>query len=168
MFGLFVPSCPVDLGMKTWIERRMLWFVGRFGAERLRSAQVVTPTTEFLPDAYTPTKTGVRACLDRMCGYMEIKHSEVALEILPDDLMPGAAGLYERRASGHVCIAESQLADPPQLIATVVHELAHDILLRGQHMTGTEPDHEYTTDLLPVFLGVGIFGANATVRTASG
>ncbi len=52
---------------------------------------------------------------------------------------------------------------PAQLLATLAHEVAHDILLGGGHLTGDEPDHETTTDLLPAFLGVGVFGANATL-----
>ena len=164
MFGLFTPKCPLDLAEKTWIERRMLWFAERFGAHRMRNARVVLPTAEFLPDAYTGDYASVRRCLDRMCGYMGIDPEGIALELLPDRLMPDASGLYEMRAKGHIFIAESRLADPPGLIATIVHELAHEILLRGGHLTGHEPDHETTTDLLPVFLGTGIFAANATIR----
>lgn len=168
MFGLFTPSCPIDLESKVWIERRMLWFVSRFGARRLLDAKVVEPTREFLPDEYTPDYEGARRVQDRMCGYLGIAPEAVTLEVLPDHLMPAAAGLYEKREQGHIRIAESQLANPPRLIATVIHELAHEILLRGEHLTGLEPEHEQTTDLLPVFLGAGIFGANATLQDSSG
>jgi hypothetical protein len=69
---------------------------------------------------------------------------------------------------GNICVAHSQLADPTRLLATQAHQLAHEILLRGGHLTGSEPNHEQVTDLLPAFLGVGIFGANATLRDSSG
>ncbi len=168
MFGLFTPKCPLPTAEKTWIERRMLWFAERFGAHRMRNARVVLPTAEFLPDSYTGSPADVRRCFDRMCGYMSVDPEGVVLELLPDHLMPDAAGLYEMRTKGHIFIAESQTADPPGLIATIVHELAHEILLRGGHLTGHEPDHETTTDLLPVFLGTGVFAANATIRDSSG
>lgn len=79
--------------------------------------------------------------------------------------MPGAVGLYEQRARSVILVARSQLADPAWLLATLAHELAHELLLKGGHLTADAPDHELVTDLLPVFLGVGVFGANATVRS---
>jgi hypothetical protein len=167
MFGLFTPSCPVELPTKTWVERRMLWLAERLGIHRLANCQVVTPTDEFFPDRYDADYPSVRLCLDRMCGYMGVDPGAITLEVLPDEALPNAAGLYEMRTRGNVCIAQSQLADPARLMATLAHEIAHEILLRGAHLTGTESDHEYITDLLTAFLGVGIFGANATIRTSS-
>lgn len=164
MFGLFTPSCPLDLASKTWVERRMLWFAERFGTDRFRNARVVTPTDEFFPDKYTGDIASVRRYLDRMCGYMGVDPATITVELLPDEAMPGAAGLYEMRARGHIRVADSQVGDPTRLLATLAHELAHEILLRGGHLSGTEADHETTTDLLPVFLGVGIFAANGTIR----
>ena len=49
-------------------------------------------------------------------------------------------------------------------MATIAHELAHDILLGGGLITRQEEDHEHLTDLVPVFLGLGVFAANAPVR----
>lgn len=164
MFGLFNTSCPLELGQKTWTERRMLWLAEQLGAHRLHNATVVTPTDEFFPDRYDADYPSARKCLDRMCGYMGVDSGAVELEIASADAMPGAAGLYHMRAQGHIFVADTQLADPTRLLATLAHELAHEILLRGGHLTGQEPDHEQVTDLLPVFLGAGIFGANATIR----
>ena len=81
MFGLFTPSCPLDLLTKTWVERRMLWFVERFGADRLRNARVVTPTDEFFPDKYTGDIASVRRCLDRLCDYMSIDPATITVEV---------------------------------------------------------------------------------------
>ncbi len=164
MFGLFTPSRPLDLASKTWVERRMLWFAERFGTDRFRNARVVTPTDEFFPDRYTGDIASVRRCLDRMCGYIGVDPAAITVELLPDEAMPGAAGLYEMRARGHIRVADSQVGDPTRLLATLAHEIAHEILLRGGHLTGAEADHETTTDLLPAFLGVGIFAANGTIR----
>ena len=81
--------------------------------------------------------------------------------------MPGAAGLYEIQARSNVCVARSRLDALPQLLATLAHELAHELLLKGGHLTQETADHEHVTDLLPVFLGTGVFLANATVQSAS-
>lgn len=133
--------------------------------DRLRNATVILPTDEFFPDRYTPDDDGCRACLHRMCGYMGVDPNSVHLQIVDDELMPDAAGLYQMREQSIISIARSQLADPTRLMATVAHELAHELLLKGGHLTGDEPDHEQLTDVLPVFLGVGIFAANATLKT---
>ncbi len=165
MFGWFAPKCPVDTRTKAWVESRMLWLADRFGLDRLRAAAVVLPTDEFFPDRYTPDETGCRGCLLRMCGYMGVAPESVHLQIVDDDEMPDAAGLYQMRERSVIWIARTQLDDPMRLMATVAHELAHELLLKGGHLSGDEPDHEETTDLLPVFLGTGIFAANATLKT---
>jgi hypothetical protein len=164
MLGLFAPRCPVETQTKAWVERRMRWLAGRFGVGRLRSARVVLPTNEFFPDSYDGSEAAARDCFARMCGYMGVDPGSVALEVVDDRHMPGAAGLYEQKIRSNVYVARSQLESPPRLLATLAHELAHEMLLNGGHLTAAEADHEQVTDLLPVFLGVGIFLANATVQ----
>ena len=50
------------------------------------------------------------------------------------------------------------------MVATIAHELGHLILLGDGHIDRSTPDHEPMTDLLTVFLGPGIFGANSAAR----
>jgi hypothetical protein len=167
MFAWFGPRCPLATGEKAWVEWRMRWLADRFGLDRLRTARVVLPTEEFFPARLAGDQAGARECLDRMCGYMGVDPTAVTLEVVADDDMPGAAGLYQMRTRSAICVAESQLTSPPQLLATLAHELAHEILLKGGYLTQATADHEQVTDLLPVILGTGIFVANATVQFAS-
>ena len=52
--------------------------------------------------------------------------------------------------------------DPMVLIATLAHELAHYELANiADEPPGGEDGHEPATDLLAVYLGFGIFGANS-------
>ena len=84
----------------------------------------------------------------------------------------GSAGLYvgndSTDANGNpraaIGIEVSQLADPVCLVATLAHELGHEILLGRGLVTADQQDHEPLTDLLTVFLGLGVFTANATIR----
>jgi len=46
----------------------------------------------------------------------------------------------------------------------MAHELGHVILLGGNLLDPQTPDHEPMTDLLTVFLGLGIFTANSAAR----
>jgi hypothetical protein len=49
-------------------------------------------------------------------------------------------------------------------VATIAHELGHVILLGRGLMSPKTSDHEPMTDLLSVFLGLGIFNANSANR----
>jgi hypothetical protein len=49
-------------------------------------------------------------------------------------------------------------------VATLAHELGHVILLGGKLLDPKTPDMEPLTDLLTVYLGMGIFNANAAFR----
>jgi hypothetical protein len=50
------------------------------------------------------------------------------------------------------------------LVATIAHELGHVILLGDNLMSPKISDHEPMTDLLTVFLGLGVFTANSAGR----
>lgn len=172
MFGLFVPTCPVNTSEKAWVERRMRWLADRLGIDRMLDAPVVLPTDEFFPDPYRHDEASARACLDRVCRYMKVDPRTLTLTIVPDQALPGAAGQYERgvkkpflarRERSTVLVAASQLSDPASLLATLAHEVGHEILIGGELLTPDIHDHEEITDLLTVFLGVGVFNANATV-----
>lgn len=163
MLGWLFPRCPVDTGCQVWVERRMIWLAHRFGIDRLRKAEVILPTDEQLPTSYEPNEANAQVCFDFICRRMGIDPSGVTLEIVDAERMPGAAGLYQRSENSNIIIAKEQLEQPPRLLATIAHELAHELLLKGGHLTLETRDHEYITDLLPVFLGLGIFMANATV-----
>ena len=101
----------------------MLWLADRFGIERMRNARVIEPTSEFFPNYYSGSEDDARKCFRRMCGYMQIDPDTLEMVIGTDEEMEDAAGLYERRERSRIWIRESQLADPPSLLATIAHEL---------------------------------------------
>jgi hypothetical protein len=82
----------------------------------------------------------------------------------------GAAGLYMNEGGAQeshcarIGISTAQLGDPLSLVATLAHEIGHEILIGQNRITSDESDHEPLTDLLTVFLGMGIFNGNATIR----
>lgn len=168
MFGLFAAVCPLGTNEKVWVERRMLWFANQFGIERMRNARVILPTDEFFPDPYEADFFSARKCLDRMCAYMGVDPATITLEVMEDEQMIGATGLYEIGEQSNICIAMKQLEYPDKLMKTLAHELAHELLLKIKRLAPDTSDHEQMTDLLPVFLGTGIFIANATITSTSG
>src|SRR5262249_54398499 len=56
------------------------------------------------------------------------------------------------------------LDDPLAMVATMAHELGHVLLLGQGRVSADVEDHEPLTDLLTVFLGLGIFTANSVLR----
>jgi hypothetical protein len=77
-----------------------------------------------------------------------------------------AVGLYHHNLEEkpHISINESQLKDPMGLVATLAHEIGHIILLRPGLVDRADPHMEPLNDLLTVFLGFGVFTANAAFR----
>lgn len=53
------------------------------------------------------------------------------------------------------------------MIGTLSHEIGHVILLGEGRISPDEPDHEELTDLLTVFMGLGIFSANSVVHESN-
>ena len=146
----------------------MAWLTDQFGRDRLRDADIILPTEDYFPDAYDATEDDVRAILDRVCGYMEVDPEKVSLHFY-QDRNPIAenrtAGVYQGgEGVDKVWIEYANLADPLGLVATMAHELGQVLLLSLGKISPEEEDHEPLTDLLTVFLGLGVFTANSVIR----
>jgi Pentapeptide repeats (8 copies) len=166
-------ECPVDPPTRQWIEHRWAWLLDEFGAARLRSGQVILPTAEFFPDEFSETVEGARALLGRVCGYMDIDPQAVELILYQENRSlvdsagqhQGTAGLYEEQnGKSRIWIEHTNIVDPLALVATMTHELAHVHLLGQGRITRDVGDHEPLTDLLTVFLGMGVITANSVIR----
>jgi hypothetical protein len=187
----FSPKLPISEEDRQWVDGGFKRLEKLLGRRRMLEARVITPTAEDFPDPYDKSSEAVEKLFSRVCLYMKVERSEIEFEIFADEteelraLLPSwsssggkrAAGLYmhamEERSSeesgatkttGIVAIRSSQLKDPLSLVATIAHELGHVILLGGGLMSPKTPDHEPMTDLLTVFLGLGIFTANSAGR----
>jgi hypothetical protein len=179
MFG-FRPRLPIAEEERLWVDEGLRRLSRMLGASRMQNAKVVLPTDEFFPDPYAPNEAGVEALFCRICGYMGVPRSHVELAIIPDtselvEMLPehsyqpdGPAGLhYGKRCEGEhplVAVRASLLKDPLTVVATLAHELGHVILLDGGRLDRDDEDMEPLTDLATVYLGMGVFTANAARR----
>ena len=171
----FAPKCPVEAEDKAWIEESMLWLIEEFGADTLLNAAVVLPTDEFFPDEFSGDEDDVPALVNRVCAYMNVDPERVELDIFTDHPasaareLPASEGSYngalghyrKRRGKFVVSLESSQIRDPTCAIATIAHELGHVRLLGEDRVSTNDEDHETLTDLLTVFLGMGVFTANS-------
>lgn len=156
----------------------MLWLIEEFGRDAILNATVALPTDEFFPDEFSEEEEDVRALIDRVCGYMGVDPERVELEFFTDEnsgarsYLPfdeyardGVAGHYRKRRDKFLInIESSQLTDPMFLVATSAHELGHVRLLGEGRVSANFEDHEPLTDLLTVFLGMGVFTGNSVFR----
>ena len=109
---------------------------------------------------------------DRFKLFLYTDASEVPLGLPGHTRSSGSAGLYVAEAGtdsrgnprAAIGVAATQMNDPISLVATLAHEVGHEILLGQGRVSPEQSDHEPLTDLLTVFLGMGIFTANATIR----
>jgi len=188
MFG-FSPRLPISDEERQWVDEGFKRMEKLLGRRRMLEARVITPTAEDFPDPYDNTSTAsAEKLFCRVCSYMGVDRGTIEFEIFPDEteelrrILPHwhggsgrhAAGLYmhameeklseEGGGAGVVAIRSSQLKDPVSLVATIAHELGHVILLGRGLMSPATSDHEPMTDLLTVFLGLGIFNANSANR----
>jgi hypothetical protein len=187
----FSPKLPVSDEDRRWVDAGFRRLERLLGRRRMLEAKVVLPTAEDFPDPYDGTPAAAEMLFCRVCAYMQVDRESVELEIFPDEaeqlreILPywrgdgtkRAAGLYVHHAkddsneeeqgeekSTVVAIRSTKLKDPLSLVATVAHELGHVILLGGGLLDPKTSDHEPMTDLLTVFLGLGIFTANSAGR----
>jgi hypothetical protein len=178
MFG-FRPKLPITEDERIWVDEGFRHLSRMLGSGRMLSAEVILPTDEFFPDPYTPTELGLEAIFSRVCAYMDVQRNQVELSMIPDnsslvELLPefshrsdGPAGLHYGSTKDElpmIAVSPSNLKDPLMLVATLAHELGHVILLDGGHLARDAEDMEPLTDLVTVFLGLGIFTANSARR----
>jgi hypothetical protein len=178
MFG-FRPKLPVTEDERSWVDRGFARLKGMLGAKRMLGCTVVEPTDDYFPDPYNGSSDSLEGIFCRVCEYMQVERSHVDLEIIPasielTELLPeyhlrsnGPAGLHFGKSADEkplIGVRQSLLKDPMAMVATVAHELGHVILLDGGHLSRDAEDMEPMTDLLTVFLGLGIFTANSSCR----
>jgi hypothetical protein len=179
VFGLIKPKLPISPEQQRWVDNSFHRLSALVGAHRLLQATVVLPTTKHFPDPYDRSELALQRIFHRIATQMHVNPADVEVTVfasgddLTRELVPfysertsGAAGLYHHNeADGpHISINEAQLKDPMALVAVLTHELGHIILLRPGLVDRDDPDMEPLNDLLTVFLGFGIFTANAAFR----
>ena len=179
MLGLWAARLPISDDDQRWVDSAFCRLANLMGWQRMMTARVALPTAEDFPDPYDSSALAVRTLFLRVARSMRADVSEVELRLFSDaieltqDAVPFAArerstpgGLYIDSQSGRKLIAvhDRELKDPGVLVAVLAHELGHLILLGGGLVDRNSEDMEELNDLLTVFLGFGVFNANASFR----
>ena len=183
----FTPKLPICEEERQWVNEGFVRLEKKLGRRKMLDSIVLQPTPEYFPDPYHKDQPSAELLFQRLCKHMHVDRQEIELEIFADETeelrsilpywrgsSPGCAGFYYHDATPDnegnderrmvVAIRSTYLTDPLLLIATMAHELGHVILLGGGLLSPKPADHEPLTDLLTVYLGLGVFNANAAGR----
>ncbi|MCA9320373.1 MAG: HEAT repeat domain-containing protein [Planctomycetes bacterium] len=154
---------PIDPRDKLWIETRMWWLAKRLGIERLLDREVALPRRNHFPEVFEPP-LDLQALFKRIGDFMGIDVSELEL-VVSAEAPVSDSGSYDMDSTPpRVVIDPSELEDPELLIASLANELAHHLLLGSGLLQSDEADHEFVTELVVIFMGLGLFSANSFVR----
>lgn len=169
----FAPRLPVSSTEAEWLAENCDWLRSQF-TDRLR-LPVLEPTPQWFPMADIFSPTGARDAFAVVAGRMGVDPTAVDLVVVDEDAeaeeqfryvdreFSGEAGHYQQTPEGRpvVTVYTDRAAGPVALVATMAHELAHVRLLGEERIDPDRADGEPLTDLLTVYLGLGIFTANA-------
>lgn len=179
MLGFLKPRLPLVAELQEWVDDSFVRLAELLGSELMLNARVLRPTQEDFPDTYDGSEESLTRMLNRVAEAMLVDAGEIEVTLFSEDgdmirnLMPfysgksaGAAGLYyhDPRSRPQISINETQLKNPDSLVATLAHELGHILLLRPGLVGRDERDMEPLTDLVTVFLGLGVFTANSAFQ----
>ena len=178
MFGRAAKP-PISDDDRFWVDDGLVRLSQLLGRRRMLEARVMRPTAEDFPDRFDGSEAALQLMFLRVAGCMSVDPDLVELQVFSDstestlESIPFAArrssspgGVYAE-SPGHkklVAVHQRQLRDPLSLIAVLAHELGHVILLGGGLVDREAEDMEPLNDLLTVFLGFGIFNANAAFQ----
>jgi hypothetical protein len=179
MLSFLKPKLPLVAELKEWVDDSFVRLAKLIGSEAMLNARVLRPTQEDFPDPYDGSEESLRWMLDRVAEAMRLEADEIEVTLFSEEgdmirsLLPfysgksaGAAGLYYHDPSSRpqISLNETQLKNPDSLVATLAHELDHILLLRPGLVGREERDMEPLTDLVTVFLGLGVFTANSAFQ----
>jgi hypothetical protein len=179
MLGLRTARLPISDEDQGWVDSAICRLGTLLGWQRMLTVRVARPIAEDFPDPYDRSEATVHALFRRVANAMGADPDQVDLflfdeavestqEAVPFTSRKGSTpgGLYIDPRNGRKMIAvhDRQLKDPSALVAVLAHEIGHLILLGGGLIDHDSEDMEQLNDLLTVFLGFGVFNANAAFR----
>ncbi len=183
MFGFSKGRLPVDSQELEWLMASAKWLIEALpGASQMWTRPLILPTTDFFPDTRLKGHARAQELFDLIRRHTDMADWECVLKAgqapRPTNLGSGlthsfesnsAAGTFQQAidpATGRVIALihydPRLIDDPPSLVATFAHELAHAQL----HTISDEPPggpelEELVTDATAVFMGFGVFLANS-------
>jgi len=81
MFGIFSKKnnneCPIDNGMRLWMENSFLWLATQFGHDNIATKPMLHPTPEHFPIIYNGSEESMIKTAEIVAQQMEIDFNEI-------------------------------------------------------------------------------------------
>lgn len=168
MFGLFSPRCPLEIGIKAWIERRFRDLAAGIGAERVRKAKILTPGDADVPQIGSGSEQDLAQMFAQVCYQMDLSHEDFLLQTTEDANLGGASGAYvgpgAQAELPRIILAKSLPEDPDRLLATSAYLIGHEVVRQKFPEIARSQDVSWAIDLVPACYGLGVFAANSLRR----
>ncbi|MFT4560047.1 MAG: hypothetical protein ACI92S_005444, partial [Planctomycetaceae bacterium] len=172
MFGLFSPRCPLEIGIKAWIERRFRDLAAGIGGERIRKAKILTPGDADVPQIGSGSEQDLAAMFAQVCYLMDLSHEDFQLATTEDANLGGASGAYVGPGAPtelpRIILAKSLPEDPDRLLATSAYLIGHEVVRQKFPEIARSQDVSWAIDLVPACYGLGVFAANSLRRGGVG
>lgn len=161
MFGLFKAKPPLSPWEKAWTEHRFRWFTDQLGLSSLLEVETLSVDDPRIPSLTSVEQ--VEELVQFLAGWMRYDLNQVNVQVFGQTV---GSDQLQRIDEGQVTVQvhESQVGDREQLVASLARQLAREMLVNGPLHDAKRADLQWTTDLLPAFLGLGVFAANTPLR----
>ena len=177
MFWKRKPQWPITIEDRNWIDQNLEFLMEVLGTGHFKALRTILPTKDFFDRKFEGNESDAHFVFSVVSRIMDIEEGKVTLAFFSDGpvekedgtilttpeeengLWSGAAGWYQRgNGETTIAIERRKLANTTALIATIAHELAHEILLGENRISEND---EHLTDLVAIVYGFGIFLGNA-------
>ena len=176
MFWKKKPKCPITIEDKEWIEAHLDWINKK--VVRIEKQPIILPEKEFFDWDFKGDEKDAEFVLRQIGTYCKINTNRINLDFYSEESVElargmvtkkeegaGTAGLYKQKGGkASILIEVQQLKKPDALIATMVHELSHYVLMKQKRVYLPGAENEWLTDLLAIAYGFGIFIGNAKLE----
>lgn len=172
---------PLDAERRHYFEHNLLWLKHTFPKPTIHKRKVYSPIASDFPIDWKKREETAHDLLSIVCKAMNIHPLEIQLEFFSNgrkmvdmgsyfeivnsepNTFEAAGEYFGKNENGKYLVAleEGLLQFPDNLIATLIHELAHVKLMGHAKM---DYNDEMLTDLTTVFFGFGIFNANTAFQ----
>lgn len=161
MFGWLRPRPPLAPREKAWTETRLQRLVDLVGPEQLRAVKVVSPADESLLPPDSDPHAAARNLAERI-------RASFPTRLYVPEVKPEASN--SAAACGASCSGCAEGAEPPErgaeqdraaAIVELVQAMARAALVNARFPAASEGELDRAAELLSIFVGFGVFSANA-------
>ena len=161
MFGLFKAKPPISAWEKAWTEYRLCELAEQFGMKPLLETPTLVPSFEGIPSV--ANLGDAEQLLEFLQTWLKLDSGKIRLQLFTDVVAPESISSFDDNE--HVIqVTDEELLDRDELVAKFANSLIRQAFIRNGLAPATTSDDEWIIDLLPTFLGLGIFIANRSDR----